>query len=138
MATRHLNVGQQQSVAVAAEFKTVMHLDIERFSTGLPDNYDGCVHRMTSTCPGAHESTISQRLVRYRRIPKTTVVFVVVPASATVPFASSGAEIRGRCEHPFVVGSGTGGFKGATGRVDMKDDVVNGVALFRGHIKLAS
>ena len=53
-------------------------------------------------------------------------------------FAPSGAEIRGRCEHPFVVGSGTGGFKGATGRVDMKDDVVNGVALFRGHIKLAS
>lgn len=53
-------------------------------------------------------------------------------------YAPSGEQLRGRCQHPFVAGSGTGGFKGATGRVDMRDDVANGVANFRGHITLAS
>src|SRR4051812_18046852 len=29
----------------------------------------------------------------------------------------TGAEIRGRCQHPLLAGSGTGGFTGATGLV---------------------
>jgi hypothetical protein len=45
-------------------------------------------------------------------------------------------EIHGRCQHPIVSGSGTGGFAGITGRVDFKDDVENGVAIYRGHIDL--
>ena len=52
------------------------------------------------------------------------------------PDVSTGSEVRGRCEHPIVVGSGTGGFQGATGRVDFKDDVVTGEYLYRGHIAL--
>ena len=32
-----------------------------------------------------------------------------------------GSEIRGRCQHPIVADSGTGGFAGASGRVDFKD-----------------
>ena len=52
------------------------------------------------------------------------------------PDVSTGSEVHGRCEHPIVVGSGTGGFQGATGRVDFKDDVVTGEFLYRGHIAL--
>jgi hypothetical protein len=52
------------------------------------------------------------------------------------PDVSTGSEVRGRCQHPIVAGSGTGGFEGATGRVDFKDDVVTGEFLYRGHISL--
>jgi len=52
------------------------------------------------------------------------------------PDVSTGSEVRGRCEHPIVAGSGTGGFEGATGRADFKDDVVTGEYLYRGHIGL--
>ena len=44
------------------------------------------------------------------------------------------AEIRGRCEHKIVDGGGSGDFAGATGRVDIKDDVANAVFNYRGHI----
>jgi hypothetical protein len=47
-----------------------------------------------------------------------------------------GAEIFGRCQHPITPGSGTGVFEGATGRLDMKDDVAAGNFPYRGHIKL--
>ena len=52
------------------------------------------------------------------------------------PDVSSGSEVHGRCQHPIVAGSGTGGFAGATGRADFKDDVVTGEFLYRGHISL--
>jgi hypothetical protein len=51
-------------------------------------------------------------------------------------FASNGEQIFGRCQHPIVSGSGTGDFEGATGRLDFKDNVETGEALYRGHIKL--
>jgi hypothetical protein len=51
------------------------------------------------------------------------------------PDVSSGREVRGRCQHPIVTGSGTGGFAGATGRLDFKDDVVTGTYNWRGHIR---
>lgn len=50
--------------------------------------------------------------------------------------APLGAEIFGRCQHPLVKGSGTGVFEGATGRVDMKDDIDAGNFPYRGHLKL--
>lgn len=43
----------------------------------------------------------------------------------------------GRCQHPIVWAEG--GFAGATGRLDFKDNIVDGVAVdfdYRGHIKL--
>jgi hypothetical protein len=52
------------------------------------------------------------------------------------PDVSTGSEVRGRCEHPIVAGSGTGSFEAATGRVDFKDNVVTGEFIYRGHISL--
>jgi hypothetical protein len=52
------------------------------------------------------------------------------------PEVSTGSEVHGRCQHPIVAGSGTGGFAAATGRLDFKDDVVTGEFLYRGHISL--
>ncbi|CAM4136286.1 hypothetical protein [Deinococcus marmoris] len=49
-------------------------------------------------------------------------------------FAPDGTEIFGRCQHPLVAGSGTGGFAGATGRLDFKDIVADGSYVYRGHI----
>lgn len=49
---------------------------------------------------------------------------------------ATGAEIRGRCQHPISGGSGAGGLSGATGRVDFKDDIATGDFPYRGHISL--
>ncbi len=52
---------------------------------------------------------------------------------------SGSTEIFGRCQHPLVAGSGTGGFAGATGRVDMKDivaDPSNVYYVYQGHISI--
>ena len=55
---------------------------------------------------------------------------------------ATGLEIKGRCQHKIVAGSGTGGFLGASGRVDFKD-IINKETLeliqydYRGHIRLA-
>lgn len=50
---------------------------------------------------------------------------------------SAGSEVRGRCQHPIVADSGTGGFAGATGRVDFKDIIGNPITYeYRGHISL--
>jgi hypothetical protein len=46
-----------------------------------------------------------------------------------------GAEIKGRCQHPIEVGSGTGVFEGVTGRLDMKDDIAAGNYPFTGHLQ---
>ena len=46
-------------------------------------------------------------------------------------------EIHGRCHHPIAEGSGTGGFEGATGRLDFKDIIGDPVVYeYRGHITL--
>ena len=51
--------------------------------------------------------------------------------------ASDGSEVRGRCQHPIVSGSGTGGFAGATGRLDFKDIIEDPITyVYRGHIFL--
>jgi hypothetical protein len=50
---------------------------------------------------------------------------------------ADGTEVRGRCHHPIVSGSGTGGFAGATGRVDFKDIIGDPITYeYRGHISL--
>lgn len=51
--------------------------------------------------------------------------------------AADGSEVRGRCQHPLISGSGTGGFTGATGRVDFKDIIGDPITyVYRGHIDL--
>jgi hypothetical protein len=50
----------------------------------------------------------------------------------------TGLEIKGRCQHKIVAGSGDGGFAGASGRVDFKD-IIDGTTVtyeYRGHIRL--
>ena len=64
-------------------------------------------------------------------------VYVITSKWAGEPFAS--VQFHGRCQHPIT--TGTGDFEGATGRIDFKDTIVDGVAVeypFRGHVKLAS
>ncbi len=49
--------------------------------------------------------------------------------------AADGSEVRGRCQHPLVTGSGTGGFAGATGRVNFKDIIGDEITyVYRGHV----
>ena len=44
-------------------------------------------------------------------------------------------EVTGRCQHPFVSGSGTGVFAGIKeARLDMRDDVSSGTFPYKGHI----
>ena len=47
-----------------------------------------------------------------------------------------GSEAHGRCQHPIVAGSGTGGFAGVRGRLNFKDLVQNDPVTFvyRGHL----
>ena len=53
------------------------------------------------------------------------------------PDVSSGVEVHGRCQHPIVRGSGTGGFEGARGRLDFKDIIGDPVTfVYRGLISL--
>jgi hypothetical protein len=49
---------------------------------------------------------------------------------------TTGTEIRGRCQHPIVDGSGTGGFAAARGRLDFKEIVETATYNYRGHIRL--
>lgn len=45
-------------------------------------------------------------------------------------------EVEGRCQHPFINGSGTGVFEGIKeARLDMRDDVGAGNFPYRGHIQ---
>lgn len=46
----------------------------------------------------------------------------------------TGSEIWGGCQHKIV--SGTGGFAGATGRIDFKDNVATGTSSYWGHVTL--
>jgi hypothetical protein len=54
------------------------------------------------------------------------------------PDVSTGVQQHGRCQHPIVEGSGTGGFEGARGRLDFKDIIGETVTTYdyRGHIRL--
>jgi hypothetical protein len=56
--------------------------------------------------------------------------------SKWTPDVTTGVEFKGRCQHPIVAGSGSGGFAGATGRLDFKDEVTTGQYFYRGHITL--
>lgn len=50
-------------------------------------------------------------------------------------YAPDGSEVFGRCQHPIVPGSGTGGFTLATGLILFKDIIKDPVTyVYRGHI----
>lgn len=63
--------------------------------------------------------------------------YVITSKWAGEPFFSE--QFHGRCQHPIT--TGTDAFEGATGRVDFKDTIVDGIAVeypFRGHVKLTT
>ena len=63
--------------------------------------------------------------------------YVITSKWAGEPFISD--QFHGRCQHPLT--TGTDAFEDATGRIDFKDTIVDGIAIeypFRGHIKLAT
>jgi hypothetical protein len=68
--------------------------------------------------------------------PQGTFVTTYRFESRWDPDFSTGVEVHGRCQHPIVEGSGTGGFDGARGRLDFKDEVETGKYFYRGHIRL--
>lgn len=64
--------------------------------------------------------------------------FVITSKWAGEPFVSD--QFHGRCQHPITPGTGTDAFEDATGRLDFKDTIVDGIAVefpFSGHVKLA-
>ena len=69
--------------------------------------------------------------------PKGTFTTTYQFESKWDPDVKTGSEVHGRCQHPIAAGSGTGGFEGATGRADFKDEVTTGQFFYRGHITLA-
>jgi hypothetical protein len=65
--------------------------------------------------------------------------YLITSKWAGEPFVSE--QFHGRCQHPIKPGTGTDAFEGATGRLDFKDTIVDGIAVefpYRGHIKLAA
>jgi hypothetical protein len=57
---------------------------------------------------------------------QTTYKFEAKYEGCAADGAYISAELKGRCQHPIVEGSGTGVFEGVTGRLDMKDDIEAG------------
>jgi hypothetical protein len=66
---------------------------------------------------------------------RTTYTFEAQFEGCNGDGSPKGAEIRGRCQHPIVEGSGTGDFKGVTGRLDFIDDIKAGNFPYTGHLK---
>jgi hypothetical protein len=55
----------------------------------------------------------------------------------TAKFDDAGQKF-GRCQHPIVTGSGEGVFEGVSGRFDIQDNIVGGVAVnfpYTGHLR---
>jgi len=82
------------------------------------EHFDGCLDLGgDGSCSGDTEGTLS---FSFQFSGKFDVV--------------TSAEIRGRCQHPIV--SGTGGFATASGVITFKDDVTTGIAPYRGNVRL--
>ena len=67
---------------------------------------------------------------------RTTYKFEAKYEGCAADGAYIGAELKGRCQHPIVAGSGTGVFEGVTGRFEMKDDIEAGNYPYTGHFQL--
>jgi len=105
----------------------------------LTGSLTGChyVFVETSKCsPGGayYESGTETFVGTYNGEPGTFRTNYVFTAKYADCEAFAG-EVAGRCEHPFVEGSGTGVFAGIKeARLDMRDDIGAGNFPYRGHI----
>jgi hypothetical protein len=84
---------------------------------------------------GAYYETGTETFVgTYNGQPGTFTTTYVFTAKYADCNALTG-ETAGRCQHPFVDGSGTGVFEGVReARLDMRDDVDAGNFPYRGHL----
>jgi hypothetical protein len=117
--------------------------DFTDFTQVMAGSLDGCwyTHIKTSENHGAPsgiylESGEEIFVGSLNGGPEGTFTTTYKFESKWEPDVSTGSEVHGRCQHPIVAGSGTGGFEGATGRADFKDEVTTGQFFYRGHIKL--
>ncbi len=108
----------------------------------LTGSLDGCLYTKVTT---AKETPAGVYLERGEEVfvgsldggPVGTFATIYRFESKWDPDVSTGTELHGRCQHPIVRGSGTGGFEGATGRLDIKDVIGDPVTyVYRGHISL--
>jgi hypothetical protein len=105
----------------------------------LTGSLSGChyVFIETSRCleNGAYyESGTETFIGKYDDQPGTFTTTYVFTAKYADCNTFSG-EVAGRCQHPFVNGSGTGVFEGIReARLDMRDDTATGNFPYRGHI----
>ena len=113
--------------------------DGNSYALTLTGSLSGChyVFVETSRCSegGAYYESGTETFVgTYNGQPgtfRTTYVFTAKYADCT----SLAGELTGRCEHPFINGSGTGVFAGIReARIDMRDDIGAGNFPYRGHI----
>ena len=109
------------------------------YALTMTGDLEGChyVFVETAGCSagGAYSETGTETFVGlYNGAPgtfRTTYLFTAKYRDC----ANLVGEIAGRCEHPIIAGSGEGAFEGATGRLDMKDDVETGSFPYRGHFQ---
>ena len=110
------------------------------YAVVMTGDLEGCHYSFIETAvfspSGAYNETGTEVFVgTYKGEPgtfKTTYRFTAKYTNTT-----DYIEVEGRCQHPIVAGEGTGVFAGMTGRLDMKDNVVDGVAVnfpYRGHL----
>jgi hypothetical protein len=110
------------------------------YAVHMTGDLEGCHYTFVETAmwspSGAYNETGHEIFVgAYKGEPgtfKTTYRF-----TAKYTNTSDYIEVEGRCQHPLIAGEGTGVFEGMTGRLDMRDNVVAGVALdfpYRGFL----
>ena len=95
--------------------------------------YTDTVEVLHSTANGAYQERGTETFIGCLSDGTTCGTFSTT-YKFTAKYRVDGSEIFGRCEHPFV--SGTGDFEGITGRVNFVDDVQTGEFNYKGHIKL--
>ena len=105
----------------------------------LTGSLTGChyvfVENSKCTAGGTYTETGTETFVgTYDGQPGTFSTTYVFTAKYADCNARAG-EVEGRCQHPFIHGSGTGVFQGVReARLDMRDDVGAGNFPYRGHL----
>ena len=119
------------------------YADFTDFTMVITGDLDGCWYTkvLTSSDHGAPSGVYLETgeevfVGSLNGGPEGTFATTYMFESKWSPDVSTGSEVHGRCQHPVVAGSGTGGFEGATGRVDFKDEVSTGLYFYRGNIML--
>lgn len=114
------------------------------YTVVLEGDLEGCLHTYVvdfECSPSGTYREMGRELFvgTYKGVPgsfETTYKFQAKYEGCAEDGSYLGAEIKGRCQHPVVEGSGEGVFKGVKGRLDIKDDIqASGITYYyRGHL----